>query len=378
VISDMPRPRPLHLQREKTRHGTYVWVHRIGKGPRTRIRGEYGTPEFLAAYQAAEAGQPIPVPSKPGRGSLAWLIAQYRDSGVWLHGLSAATKRQRENIFKHVLASAGTEAAAAITSKSIKAGLERRKTTPSQARNFLDAMRGLFVWAVSAEHVKADPTEGVKAPPRPKTKGFLIWSEEDEEAFKARWPLGTRQRVWFEVLRCTGLRRGDAVTIGRQHVRKVRGEDVIVLRTEKSSEEIVVAIPILPPLAQALAAGPVGDLTFIVGANGKPLTKESFGNEFSAAARQAGVRKSAHGLRKVAATVAAENGATEVELESLLGWKRGSGTSKVYTADANRMSIATAAAAKLLRTPDEQAMPAPSNQVRASSRKLTSKQRLGK
>jgi hypothetical protein len=39
-------------------------------------------------------------------------------------------------------------------------------------------------------------------------------------------------------------------------------------------------VPILPELADTLAAGPCGDLAFIVGANGKPFTKESFGNEF--------------------------------------------------------------------------------------------------
>jgi hypothetical protein len=51
--------------------------------------------------------------------------------------------------------------------------------------------------------------------------------------------------------------------------------------------------------------GPRGDLAFIVGKNGKPLTKESFGNEFKTACRQAGVPGSAHGVRKIAATRAA-------------------------------------------------------------------------
>lgn len=367
MIPAMPRPRPPHIQRETTRHGTVVWYHRIDDGPRTRIRGEFGSAEFLAAYQAAENGTPLAPPAKAGKGSLAWLIAQYRESGAWLHGLAAATRRQRENIFKHVIASAGSDAAAAIGSKAIKAGLERRKLTPSQARNFLDAMRGLFEWAVEAEHVAVDPTAGVKAPPRPKTKGFKIWTEDEEATYRIRWPLGTRQRVWYEVLRCTGMRRGDAVTVGKQHVRLINGVKVIVLRTEKSGEEILLAVPILPPLEEALAAGPVGDLTFIVGANGKPLTKESFGNEFSGAARAAGIRKSAHGVRKLGATVTAENSATEAELESLFGWKRGSGTSKIYTNDANRIHMATGAATKMLRTSAEQSIPAPRNKVRGRS-----------
>lgn len=363
MIEPMPRNRPPHLQRERTRHGKVVWVVRVGRGPRVRIREEYGTEPFWEAYRAAVSGAPR-LSARAGKGSLAWLIAQYRESSAWL-ALSAATRRQRENIFKGVLATAGGDPASQITSKTIKAGIERRKHTPSQAKNFLEAMRGLFEWAADAEHVKVDPTFGVKAPARPKTKGFPIWTEDDEAKYEAHWPLGTRQRVWLDVLRYMGWRRGDAVIVGRPHVRN----GVATLRTEKSGETIITAIPILPPLAASLAAGPTGDLTFICGANGGPLTKESFGNAFSEAARQAGIKKSAHGVRKMSATTAAENVATDAELDSLFSWKRGSGTSKVYTADADRVRIAGAAAAKLMRTPAEQATPAPRNKVRASGPK---------
>src|SRR3546814_6251923 len=62
------------------------------------------------------------------------------------------------------------------------------------------------------------------------------------------------------------------------------------------------------------------DLTFIVGANGRPLTKESFGNEFKSACKAAGVPGSAHGVRKIAATRAADNGATEAQLMAIFGW----------------------------------------------------------
>ncbi|MEJ2376989.1 MAG: hypothetical protein P8Y71_16785 [Pseudolabrys sp.] len=89
----------------------------------------------------------------------------------------------------------------------------------------------------------------------------------------------------------TGLRRGDAVRVGRQHVRN----GVAILRTEKTGTEV--QTPLLPPLVEALRAGPTGDLAFICGASGKPLTKESFGNLFSEASRAAGVNKSAHGLQ---------------------------------------------------------------------------------
>jgi hypothetical protein len=81
-----------------------------------------------------------------------------------------------------------------------------------------------------------------------------------------------------------------------------------------------VTLPILPMLAETLRAGSCGDLTSIVGANGHPLGKRSFGNQFRKACRAANVKRSAHRLRKVAATRAANAGATIAELESVFGW----------------------------------------------------------
>ena len=50
------------------------------------------------------------------------------------------------------------------------------------------------------------------------------------------------------------------------------------------------------------------------------MTKESFGNAFSDACRKAGENKSAHGLRKIGATRAANNGATVAQLNAIFGW----------------------------------------------------------
>ena len=108
----MPRPRPPYLSREVTRHGRGVWyVRRNGK--RIRLRADFGTPDFEAEYQAALAGNPLGS-NAPGEGTLAWLIERYRETTAWSH-LSMATRRQRENIFLHVLETAGDQPFAKIT-----------------------------------------------------------------------------------------------------------------------------------------------------------------------------------------------------------------------------------------------------------------------
>ena len=339
-MNGMPRRRPPYLHREITRHGKAVWYVRVDKGPRTRLCASFGTPEFDAEYRAVLTSLPRRTRG-PASGTLAWLIERYRETAEWA-SLSPATRRQRENIFLRVLDSAADQPFVKITQATIVAGRERRASTPAQSRNFLDAMRGLFRWAASAGLVKSDPTLSVTNPPRKKGPGFPAWTEDHIAAYERRWPLGTRQRVWLDVMLYSGLRRGDAVRFGRQHVR----DGVGTIKTEKGGFTLEVTIPVLPVLAATLDAGPCGDLAFIAGASGEPLTKESFGNLFREACDAAGVPGSAHGVRKIAATRAANAGATVAQLEAIFGWQGGSMAS-LYTRAADRRRLAIEAMHKL-------------------------------
>lgn len=329
---------PPFVTRETTRHGKVVFYFRKGKGERKRLPA-LDAPDFEAQYQAALLGLAPQKKAAANNSTLKWLVSRYRETGAY-RGLSEATRKQRDNIFKGVVQKAGHHPYKAISRKVIVNGREDRSATPAQARNFLDAMRGLFRWALDAELVAVDPTAGVKNPMRPKGEGFAAWTDDDIAAYEARWPEGTKERVWLHVLLYTGLRRGDAVTLGRQHVR----DGIATLRTEKTDTEV--NIPILPALAETLAKGPTGDLAFIVGQNGHPLTKESFGNMFRAACNAAGVKKSAHGVRKIGAARAAEAGVTVRELEALFGWTGGTMASH-YTKTADRKHLAKQASEKI-------------------------------
>jgi integrase len=341
-MDGMPRPRPPYLHRAVTRHGKMVWYVRKGvHGKKIRIRGDYGSEEFNAAYQAAIAGaRKAPERQKVAKGTLAWLWMLYGQSNAW-SSLKAPTRKQRENVMRHVLASAGSQPLSAITKTAILDGIDRRAATPFQAKHFLTTMRGLFVWANSKDLVHNDPTAGVKVD-KPKTDGFPVWTEEDIEKFEARWPIGTRERVMLDIFLYTGLRRGDAAKLGKQHVR----HGLIEIDTEKTGMRVT--IPVLPVLQATLNAGPVGELAFIATRDGQPLTKESLGNTFADACRAAGIKKSAHGLRKAAATHAANNGATVPQLEAIFGWSGGQ-KAALYTRSANRRKLAVDAVGKLAR-----------------------------
>jgi integrase len=341
----MPRPRPPHLHREQTRHGVVTWYVRRAHGPRVRIKAEYGAEDFWRQYRAALEGAPLPAKAARPH-TLAWAVEQYRKSSAWC-ALATATRRQREQIYRAVIKTAGSVLLRNITTETIRDGRERRAATPHAANNFLKAMRGFFAWATEAKLVPVDPCKGVKRLAGANdADGFHTWTQEELDRFEARWLVGTRQRLAFDLLLYTGFRRGDAVRVGLQHVR----DGVITLRTEKhrhGKPGEQVAVPILAPLAASIAATKTGDLTFLVTDAGAPWVKESFGNWFRQACRAAGCPGTAHGLRKAGATRAAERGATERQLMAIFGWSTGK-MAEHYTRAADRTLLARGAAELLL------------------------------
>jgi integrase len=246
---------------------------------------------------------------------------------------------------KHVLASAGTKPLSAINKVVIRAGVDRRAKTPSQARNFAETLRQMFKWLKGSGIITENPCDDVELPKRPNTGGFKEWSIEEILRYEARWPIGTRERVMLDVYAYTGLRRGDAAKVGKQHVRN----GVISLATEKSQGRTVVHLPLLDVLKRTLDAGPTGDLSFNATRIGTPFAKESLGNAFKDACKAAGIMdKSAHGLRKAAATRAADNGATAHELMAIFGWIN-IREAETYTRNADRKRLAAGSMNKLER-----------------------------
>lgn len=362
-MPDMTRPRPQFLQRQVTRHGKLIWYVRIGRGPKVRVRGEYGSAEFNAAYAAAVSGEKPVAPGAPAKDTLAWLIDLHRKSGYYT-SKSAATRRKRDQIFAQAIKAAGKFPASSIDRQAIEEGRDKRK--PYQARHFVHTMRSLFKWAAEAKLIGADPTAGVSVA-KPSKVGIKPWTDDDIAKYEAYWPRGTRERVMFDIFIYTGLRIGDVAILGRQHVRN----GTITLDTEKN--ETRVTLPVLAPLAATLKAGPTGDLAFVASKTGQPILKNSLGNVFREACRAAGIKKSAHGLRKAAATHAADQGATEAELEAIFGWSGGQMASH-YTKEANRKKLAKGAISKLDRSKTRNSMLQPKKKVVATGRKHQQKQ----
>lgn len=352
-MDDVPKPRLPYLNRQPGRHGNgkVYWYVRVRKGPRIPMPGDYGSPEFLAAYYAAIGGKPVAPPPRASRGTLRWLVDMWKRSSDW-NRTSTATRKQRDHFLQQMLGKAGDCAVEDILREHVLKGREDRQATPAAANNYLKTARALFRWAKEAELVDEDPAAGVRFL-KVKTEGFLPWQMEEIHAFRRRWPLGTTPRLALEIYINTGLRRGDAAVVGPQHVR----EGLIQIKAGKTRTDLY--IPILPSLAEAIDTGPVGEMSFLTTQYGRPFTKESLGNKFREWCDAAGVKKSAHGIRKLTATALADNGASEQELDALMGWQPGSKMSSVYTRERDRKRQALQAAFKLLEELERNETPNP-------------------
>jgi integrase len=97
------------------------------------------------------------------------------------------------------------------------------------------------------------------------------------------------------------------------------------------------------------------------------MSKEGFGNQFRKAAKAAGVPGSAHGVRKTAATTAANNGATTAQLRALFGWTSDR-MPTLYTRTADRERLGREAG-YMLENLERTSIPSPRGKVRASEPK---------
>lgn len=327
----MPKPLPRYVTKTITRYGKVLFYFRIDKGPRTRLPDDPASHEFEMAYAALLAEKPKKKTTTSGvPNTIRWLIARYMESAAW-STLADGTRRQRSNIFKHVVVDNGDVPYRAITAKHIRNRIDKMAKTPVQANNYLKAMTGLFKWALKNDHVKTNPCDGVDRL-TVKSSGFPDWTMEDAIAFREVWKEGTQQRLAFEMLLHIGSRRGDLVDLGKQHLRG----NILSFKTNKTRSIVTVELP--QYVLDLIEKTKTGDLHFIVTSHGKPFSKAGFGNWFGEAARKANIEKNAHGVRKLAATIAADEGATAHELMSQFGWASPK-QAEVYTRGADRAKL---------------------------------------
>lgn len=339
-----------HLSEELDRFGNIrCYVRRFGR--RIRIRGIPGSPAFLEAYRAAlealggdgrrKAAQVLaPAPD----GSLAWLGTRYFESPEFrkLDPKSQATRRLiLEGCFRELWTDGtpmGQCPLAAVTPAKVKRLRDAKADKPGAANNRRKYLSSLFGWGVEAGLMQSNPARDVKKI-KYATDGFRTWRLDEVAQFEAHYPPEHKARIALALLMFTGVRRCDLVRLGWQHIRD-GWLKFVPGKTEYRRLELL-ELPILPQLAAALERCPRTNLTFVTTEQGKPFTAAGFGGWWRERCDDAGLPEcAAHGLRKLGATIAAENGATVHQLMAIFGWTTPS-QAMVYTRKAEKKKMAS-------------------------------------
>ena len=318
-----------------------------------RIRATYEdangrvTPEFMKAYFEAlavmEGKAPAPPPT-PREATFYWLVDQYYRSPEF-RGFDDATQADKRSVLNRFCIVAGNLPFAVFRTEDVIASRDKRSATPGAADKLVKYLRALFKWAVENKKAKFNPAVGVGK--INETKGWHTWTTAEVAQYRQRHEIGTKARLALEIMLNIGARRSDACRIGRQHENDGYLEFVAWKgrRREKTRKTIIARFT--PELKQALAATPLGDLTYLISDLGRPFTIAGFGNKMRDWCDEAGLpRCSSHGLRKASAVAMAESGATAPELCALFGWSKLE-TAEIYIREARKRVMVDNAFARL-------------------------------
>jgi integrase len=341
--------RTRYISTETDRHGRRrIYVRRYGH--RVPILDAPGSVEFARSYARAleklehsVTGEPLT--RGPRQGTLGWLATTYFASAEFL-ALDRTSQRVRRGVIESCLRELHKGQAlrecplSYLTPAKIKAVRDAKADKRGAANNRLKYLSAMFGWAIEAGHAKANPVRDVRKL-KNITGGFHTWTVDEVAQFEAHHKIGTKARLALALLLFLGVRRGDVVQLGPQHI--VDNVLSFVVRKPRHLRVDVSYKPVLPELADVIAASPIGKTTFLETAFGKPFTSNGFGNWFRARCDEAGLPQcSAHGLRKAGATLAAEKGATVHQLMAIFDW-RTTAQATPYTQAADRKRLAAQA-----------------------------------
>lgn len=333
------------------RGNEYWYVRRRGK--KIRLREKPGSIPFLKAYEVAlaqleSAQTAAPADRKVIEGSLEWLGRAYFASSDFKK-LDARSQSVRISILEACFAEPkklgenarmGDCPLSKLGPNHIEVLRDRKAEKPGAANNRTKYLSSMFKWAIRKNLMKVNHAREVDRLEY-ETDGFHTWTSDEVKQFEAKHAIGTKARLALALLIYTGARRSDVVLFGRQHIKS--GILSFVPRKTAKTTRQRIDLPVLPALRQIIDQSPTGDLTFLVNKFGKGFTAAGFGNWFRDKCDEAGLPQcAAHGLRKAAATLAAERGATDRQLMAIFGWSD-SKMATAYTRAADKKRLAEGA-----------------------------------
>lgn len=330
-----------YVKQYRDRHGRVRRYFKRGMAAAVPLPGLPGSPEFMAAYQAAVAETGAARATKRSLyGSFAALVNAYYADPVFTR-LAPNSRASYRSVLDPLVARHGNRPVDMPPAEARKIIAAIAADRPAMANLARAVLRKLYAFGRAARLTSADPTAGIE---RHKTGTHHTWTDDEIAAYEARWPIGTRERLALALLLYTGQRVGDAVRITRGDIKA----GLIRLKQRKTGAEVEIAVA--AELAAVVRATPAIGVYVVTDAAGRPVVGDTLSAIIRRGADAAGLARRcvAHGLRKAMGRRLAENSASAREIAAVLG-HRSLAQVTLYTDAADRARLAGTAIAKLAR-----------------------------
>ncbi|RXG84285.1 site-specific integrase [Bradyrhizobium vignae] len=291
---------------------TYWYAWRGGP----RLRGEPGTPEFVASYN-----ETVEQHRTPDKSRFRFIVADYKASGEYKK-LADSTRAQWGKWLDRVADYFGDLRIAQFDRPEkirpvIRRWRGRWAATPRTADYALQVLSRALAHAVELGKIAGNPCEGIKHLYE-NDRSEIIWTDSDIAGIKTSCSAEIAHAV--DLAGHTGLRLGDLIRLSWSHV----GDDAIVLTTGKSRHRREAIIPLYDGLRAVLASIPKRATTILTSSKRRPWTADGFGSSFNKAKIDAHMSdRDLHfnDLRGTAATKFYIAGFTMREIAETLAWE---------------------------------------------------------
>jgi integrase len=279
------------------------------------LRGEPGTPEFIASYNEAVAKKIAP-PS----GVLLALLFRFQESAEFQFGISPRTRRDYIKQIKRIERAFGDFPIKAMDDPRARSVfLEWRdklaQTSLRQADYAYGTLARVLSWAHNRGLIAKNPcSKGGKL--YHGTRASKIWHDEEVARFLRTAPPYLRLAMLLAIN--TAQRQGDLLRLPWS----AYDGTTIKLRQKKSGA--YVPVPVADALKDALDAAPRKSPIMLTSSEGKPWSESGFQGAWGKATKRAGIRGlTFHDLRGTAVVTLARAGCNEVEIYTITGHKPG-------------------------------------------------------
>src|SRR5262245_50977774 len=192
------------------RHGKPRFYFRRPGFETKPLHGPPYSAQFMSDYEAALAGQPLPIGANRARPGTMRALARSYFASPEFRTLKLSTQRAYRGTIERLCKEHGDRRAADLRREHVVRLMAPHAVQPGAANALRMALRVMMRHAIEIGLRGDDPTREVRAT-RIRSGGHHSWTDDEIAQFERHHPIGSRARLALALLLYTGQRRGDVI-----------------------------------------------------------------------------------------------------------------------------------------------------------------------